>query len=699
MAVTLSLFAGAGAQFFDNSGNPLTGGKIYTYAAGTTTPAETYTTVNGNVFHTNPIVLDSAGRLPAGGELWLPIGVGYKFVVKTSAEVLISTYDNIPSAAQPPAANDADSIMYEQGFTVTAGNFVAGKIYRIVSIGTTDFTLIGATSNTIGLHFVATGAGSGTGTAELSQTVEARLQQYVSVLDFGADPTGATNSVRAFNFAVRSGAKRVYIPSGTYLIEPDTTPGTPFGDFMIYLGSHGADPLLQSDLNGLEIFGDGFTSIIKLGDNVGRNPLIFGSGSADTLASMTFRDFAINLNGSNNLQTNFSDPLRYNCAFYLYSACYNMWFDHLYIYDGSGSQWIRCGGDTLLTSGANIKVTNCRFNNFGIGISGNKCQDVSVLYLEADGLEVSGCWFQNSDFTFDLSRGQTAMELHALNSTIVTNNRFSYTQMPILLVSAYTTMQNVLVDDNVMIECAYLTGLDPAQYDQKRITISNNIFQSTKTSTSGIIGIGNSTEPSKTREDVMIVGNTINCFGNTNERVNLIYCENAYLRSIVIQDNIVGGLPGNLIYFGGIVRNDTYCDIVIKNNRMDSLGNVGGAVFPTSPSFIFIVPTSGTINSVVIDGNVLFNTSAKNYSAFGAFRVGGNINYLYIDNTESMVSSAYPEVTTSSLTTTSQRIDVYGNTVFQALASASTPNNSIFLDSGTSKLSFKDGTGTVYALY
>jgi hypothetical protein len=38
MTVNLSLFAGAGAQFFDNSGTILSGGLVYTYTAGTTTP-------------------------------------------------------------------------------------------------------------------------------------------------------------------------------------------------------------------------------------------------------------------------------------------------------------------------------------------------------------------------------------------------------------------------------------------------------------------------------------------------------------------------------------------------------------------------------------------------------------------------------------------------------------------------------------
>lgn len=217
MAVTLSLFAGAGAQFFDTNGNPLSGGKIYTYFAGTTTPLATYIANSDAVAHTNPIVLDAAGRVPSGGEIWLTAGIGYKFVIKTSADVLIATYDNIPSSAQPPAANDADSIMYEQGYTVAAGSFVIGKMYRILTVGTTDFTLIGAISNAIGLHFIATGVGSGTGTAELSQTVESKLRQSVSVEDFGAVGDGVADDTNAIQAAINAAA-RVYFPTGTYRV-------------------------------------------------------------------------------------------------------------------------------------------------------------------------------------------------------------------------------------------------------------------------------------------------------------------------------------------------------------------------------------------------------------------------------------------------------------------------------------------------
>ena len=93
MAVFLSPVGGVAAQFFTNNGVILSGGKLYTYAAGTTTPKTSYTSSSGSTAHTNPIILDSAGRVP-GGEIWIS-APPYKFVLNTSADVLIATYDNV----------------------------------------------------------------------------------------------------------------------------------------------------------------------------------------------------------------------------------------------------------------------------------------------------------------------------------------------------------------------------------------------------------------------------------------------------------------------------------------------------------------------------------------------------------------------------------------------------------------------------
>jgi hypothetical protein len=92
--VYLSPVGGVAAQFFTNTGSVLTGGKLYSYAAGTTTPQATYTTNSGAVARTNPIILDAAGRVPDSGEIWITANA-YKFVLKDSNDVLIASWDNI----------------------------------------------------------------------------------------------------------------------------------------------------------------------------------------------------------------------------------------------------------------------------------------------------------------------------------------------------------------------------------------------------------------------------------------------------------------------------------------------------------------------------------------------------------------------------------------------------------------------------
>lgn len=101
-------------QFFDSNGDPLSGGKIYTCAAGTDTPKATYTTAAGDVEADNPIDLDASG-IPdtANGSMWL-VG-SYKFIVKDSLGNIIRTTDNVTSFTTLAAANNA----YFQSFSGT----------------------------------------------------------------------------------------------------------------------------------------------------------------------------------------------------------------------------------------------------------------------------------------------------------------------------------------------------------------------------------------------------------------------------------------------------------------------------------------------------------------------------------------------------------------------------------------------------
>jgi hypothetical protein len=122
MAVNLSPVGGVAAQFFNNNGVILSGGKIFTYASGTTTNQATYTSSSGAIAHTNPIILDSAGRVPSG-EIWLTDGVSYKFVFTDSNDVLIGTYDNI------------------NGINSTIANFTTEQEFQTATAGQTVFNL------------------------------------------------------------------------------------------------------------------------------------------------------------------------------------------------------------------------------------------------------------------------------------------------------------------------------------------------------------------------------------------------------------------------------------------------------------------------------------------------------------------------------------------------------------------------------
>ena len=99
---------------FDNNGDPLSGGKLYTYAAGTTTPQDTYSDVGLSVANTNPVILDSGGR----ATVFLS-NSSYKFVLKNSDDVTIWTQDNI--SAFNPTNLDIEGTV---GEAVTAGQLV-----------------------------------------------------------------------------------------------------------------------------------------------------------------------------------------------------------------------------------------------------------------------------------------------------------------------------------------------------------------------------------------------------------------------------------------------------------------------------------------------------------------------------------------------------------------------------------------------
>lgn len=202
MSVNLSPFAGAGQQFFDNNGNVLSGGKLFTYQAGTTTPATTYTSATGLVANANPIILDSAGRMT--NEVWLTEGASYKFILKTALDVQLGSYDNVEGV------NDFGA------FTGTGGAALIGA--DDANGGTLWTTVQGFINRITGSSGAATVRYNQGATGAVTRDIQAKFRDCVYVTDFtGADPTGGAPSTSAFQNALNTG-KTVIVPDGTYAV-------------------------------------------------------------------------------------------------------------------------------------------------------------------------------------------------------------------------------------------------------------------------------------------------------------------------------------------------------------------------------------------------------------------------------------------------------------------------------------------------
>lgn len=184
----ISSLGGAGWQFFDNNGVPLSGGKLHVYEAGTTTLAVTYTSRSASTPNSNPIILDSAGRVSE--EIWVDPGVFYKFTLSDANSVVLWTKDNIPGIIAEDTLS-ADIISYNPPFT---------------------------------------------GAVTSNYTVADKLAQYVSVKDFGAVGDGITDDTVAIQTAIdalqNANGGRLMFPNGEYYITStlnigDATPLSP----------------------------------------------------------------------------------------------------------------------------------------------------------------------------------------------------------------------------------------------------------------------------------------------------------------------------------------------------------------------------------------------------------------------------------------------------------------------------------------
>lgn len=156
-------------QGFDSNGDPLSGGLLYTYLAGTTTPQATYTSSTLATPNANPVVLDSAGR----ASVWLTPSANYRMVLKTSADATVTDDDNISDSPG--------------NFSATTGAGLIGYDYALTYA-----------ADTVGFAL---------------STMYVNAKEFGAVGDNVADDTSALNAAAAHATA---NSLVLYIPAGTY---------------------------------------------------------------------------------------------------------------------------------------------------------------------------------------------------------------------------------------------------------------------------------------------------------------------------------------------------------------------------------------------------------------------------------------------------------------------------------------------------
>jgi hypothetical protein len=159
--MSVSLFRKQGEQFLDSNGRPLSGASMYYYRAATQTPQDTYLDQSGSSTNTNPIVLNTSGRLPT--PVYIGSNYDYKEVLLDANGVTVSPwpFDNIPKAAVSAPVATGFERLYMPFTQVTAASSPvtlltanAGYGYEIdASGGNVDLNLPDATSITAGTGY------------------------------------------------------------------------------------------------------------------------------------------------------------------------------------------------------------------------------------------------------------------------------------------------------------------------------------------------------------------------------------------------------------------------------------------------------------------------------------------------------------------------------------------------------------------
>ena len=578
-----SLIPNAKQQFLDANGNPLAGGFVYYYIPGTTTFKNTYQNAALTILNSNPIILDSAGECIAYG-----VGTFRQIVTDVNGNLI---WD------QPTVSiltNDSANITYIQGSS--------GSVTR---------------------------------------TVQSKLQESISVKDFGAVGDGVTNDRPAIQTALNallSTGGLLKIPAGTYLLD--------------------ATPLTCYNKSNISIIGDGMGATILTGPygNGGGGPggehggfIDFGDYTSSTTVLNNFRLADFSIQGSNSSTTNhmitFSGINGVVVERIEFSKGYN---EVLYCSSGSGStidRWTvrdcyfhdciahySYGINTNTLNASNILITGNTFERiqWGMLVLGN-----NVVITNNKLVDINGTGIAIGESNFSATR--------SISSCVVSNNTF--TGLGARLSGGYSEPRS----RGIFVEAEEKAYSDGSQ--ENGIVVNSNTFTASKTSAT------NSIECIVVNGGAIISNNYASGIATTGGNSTFILVQwtaasettgvNAYPVKVYLNNNVSESYSsGNNILFGLLVRSVQNTSLFCSNNNF--IGATLGAAFAFT--------SYGYLPKVFCNGDIFAPT-------FGLYNLAGNYGPI---NTQ-----IYGSNDTTFYTGISR--DVYGSLAVRDLTGLTTP--------------------------
>jgi hypothetical protein len=194
--MTATLLPQGRQRYYDDLGFPLSGGKLYTYAAGTSTPQQAFQDADGTVPHTNPIVLDAKGEAVI---YWLG---NYKADLKSALDLQVTGWPVDNLRADPFGFGNSITAVYSDlasTLNLAKGASMIGRATQVVD----TYTALRGLSKTSASKYAQT---TGNASAGDGWGVEYRLD----IADVTAADDGTTTIVATDGGRWKALAQRIF---------------------------------------------------------------------------------------------------------------------------------------------------------------------------------------------------------------------------------------------------------------------------------------------------------------------------------------------------------------------------------------------------------------------------------------------------------------------------------------------------------